>query len=171
MEGHQDERHQAEKRSASTDRGAGYFEGREQFAYVENQPLSRVQRPRSKCKCITPFTIEISPLITRQINEFVLKTCTLGDRNFYRNELTSYRILLKQEGVRPNIVHLYADFEHRNKLHLVLEHVNGGTLEDLYQSEPPSTTHIPAFWSRFLAVFTPLYQMHELKHLGDHLKA
>ena len=80
-------------------------------------------------------------------------------------------MLTQQEGAASNIVCLYGHFRYRNDRHLVLEHVDGGTLEALFQSSPPTLDQVPAFWASFLSIFTPLYKLHDLRFQGYQYQA
>lgn len=101
----------------------------------------------------------------------MLKICSLAQEIFYKNELETYQILMQEDEVRSNIVCLYGHFPYNDEKHLVLEYVNGGTLEALFQSTPPALDQTPAFWASFLSIFTPLYKLHDLRFHGDNLQA
>jgi serine/threonine protein kinase len=74
---------------------------------------------------------------------------------------------MKKEEILRNIVHMYGYFQHKEKLHLVLEHVEGGTLEELYAQRPPNATQMQEFWRNFAGLFYVLWRLHDLEIDGE----
>ncbi|KAH8726019.1 kinase-like domain-containing protein [Phaeosphaeriaceae sp. PMI808] len=117
------------------------------------------------------FKIELCPEyngLDEKTNNLVLKSCSRDNRRLYQNEVDSYQVLMRQPDVLPHIVTLHGHFEQHDTFNLVLEYVNGGTLETLFENgeRPQSPTEILIFWSSFVKLFNPLYRMHELYICG-----
>jgi serine/threonine protein kinase len=91
-----------------------------------------------------------------------------SDQRSHQNEVRSYQILMQHEDIRPNIVELHGHFQHGDNLNLILEYIDGGTLEKLYKSDPPSAAQMLDFWTNFSKLFIPVFRMHELKDKYRH---
>jgi serine/threonine protein kinase len=71
---------------------------------------------------------------------------------------------MRQEAIRPNILELHGHFQHGDDLNLVLEYIDGGTLEEFYRdTSPPSAAQMLEFWTNFSQLFNPVFRMHALK--------
>jgi serine/threonine protein kinase len=75
------------------------------------------------------------------------------------------------EDILPNIVAFYGDYRYQGTLNLVLEFVEGVTLETLYNEPQPEPTEMLSFWKSFADVFNPLSRIHAIKQGGRVLTA
>lgn len=78
---------------------------------------------------------------------------------------------MQQDGIRENIAKMYGDYEHKRYFYIVLEFIQGETLEKLYNGTPPDEAEWITFWKDFAAIFGPLSRIHGLTHDDKKLRA
>lgn len=87
------------------------------------------------------------------------------------NEIKCYQILMGQAAILDNLVTAYGSYSHMKREYLVLDYIDGGTLEELFVEAPPQPTQWLQFWKSLAGAFNPLKRIHSLEHNGQLLHA
>ncbi|KAH7063887.1 hypothetical protein BKA63DRAFT_428685 [Paraphoma chrysanthemicola] len=91
---------------------------------------------------------------------FVLKTSNLRYENLHKNEVRAYTILRHQDDISDNIVRFHGSWMQGDTCNILLEYVEGGTLEDLFLSNRPTAFDMLSFWTRLLDILKPVCRIH-----------
>ncbi|OAL05629.1 hypothetical protein IQ06DRAFT_332072 [Phaeosphaeriaceae sp. SRC1lsM3a] len=104
--------------------------------------------------------------LNSETNIFALKTS-----DDMTNEIKCYQILMGQAAILDNLVTAYGSYSHMKREYLVLDYIDGGTLEELFVEAPPQPTQWLQFWKSLAGAFNPLKRIHSLEHNGQLLHA
>lgn len=78
---------------------------------------------------------------------------------------------MRQEAILDNIVAAYGSYNYMQMDYLVLDYIDGGTLEDLFGKDPPQPAQWLQFWKSLAQAFNPLMRIHSLVDNGVALRA
>ncbi|KAH8707100.1 hypothetical protein GQ44DRAFT_691570 [Phaeosphaeriaceae sp. PMI808] len=91
----------------------------------------------------------------------VLKTCRASSVALYENEVRAYTMLRHHKDISVNIAQFYGSWRQGDVYHILLEYVEGGTLEDFFAKDPlASTWDMLGFWSKLLQILDPVCRIH-----------
>ncbi|KAF2115661.1 hypothetical protein BDV96DRAFT_645853 [Lophiotrema nucula] len=138
------------------------------FYNHEILPITKRERLRKGVNSST-YRIEVEHEyngLSSNTDTFVMKTCSATDEKQHVTEVAAYGLLLQQKDLADHIVQFYGSFIYRGQFNILLEHVDGGTLEHMYQylRPPESGEEILNFWTSFTKIIRPLMRIHALKH-------
>ncbi|PVI06060.1 hypothetical protein DM02DRAFT_34015 [Periconia macrospinosa] len=108
---------------------------------------------------LTPPESDNSPVTN---NTFVLKTFRRKDYDLYDNEVRAYKIIYSEDVFSHHTVKFYDSWIQNQEYSILMEYVEGGTLEEFFFSCPPPTDEedIILFWERFVDLLKPLSRIH-----------
>jgi serine/threonine protein kinase len=94
---------------------------------------------------------------------FVLKTCSSHAVQYHQREVHAYKAMGGQVDVMPNMVRFYGSWRQGNTYYMLLEYVNGGTLESFFQDTPSPTRQeeILMFWERLFDLVNLVARVHK----------
>lgn len=77
----------------------------------------------------------------------------------------AYKLLSRHNDIAKHIAHFHGSWKQGDWYNLLLEYVEGNTLEEMFKEEhPTSEDDMLKFWTNCVGIFNPLLRIH---YLGD----
>ncbi|KNG49609.1 mitosis inhibitor protein kinase swe1 [Stemphylium lycopersici] len=84
---------------------------------------------------------------------------------YHQNEVHAYKLLSRHNDIAKHIAHFHGSWKQGDWYNLLLEYVEGNTLEEMFKEEhPTSEDDMLKFWTNCVGIFNPLLRIH---YLGD----
>ncbi|KAH7393820.1 hypothetical protein DE146DRAFT_616618 [Phaeosphaeria sp. MPI-PUGE-AT-0046c] len=113
------------------------------------------------------YLTDASALNTQCAHTYVLKTYDSKHKALFDNEIGAYK-MLKHPDIAENIVHMYGSWSQNDMHSILLEFVEGGTMEDLFKGpHPTSSQEKLTFWRNLVRVLETLGRIHKHIHPDD----
>jgi serine/threonine protein kinase len=102
----------------------------------------------------------------RRTNTFVVKTCPANKVHLYHDEVNVYKAMSAENPVLDNMVRFYGSWRQGDTYNILLEYVDGGTLESfLERTHPPTALRdIVTLWEKFCALASLIALIHQHPH-------
>jgi serine/threonine protein kinase len=91
----------------------------------------------------------------------VLKTCEVQHGNLHGNDVRAYTILRDHKDISNNIARFYGSWRQGDTYNILLEYIEGGTLEELFTKDHGTTAwDMLSFWNKLFQVMDPVCRIH-----------
>jgi serine/threonine protein kinase len=115
---------------------------------------------RSFEACVLSRGAQNSP----RTNTFVLKTCSAKGTHDHESKVEAYKTVIQHTGDLSNMVRFYGSWRQGGRYNMLLEYVDGGSLEDFFRKNMPPTRgeDILKFWENILELSKAVMHIHRL---------
>jgi serine/threonine protein kinase len=104
-----------------------------------------------------------------QSQYFILKVCKTDKKHLHHQEVRAYTELSRHKDIANHIAHFYGSWRHNDTYNLLLEYVEGNTLENVFKEEnPTSGDDRLKFLTNLLRIMDPVLRIHCHGDTTDH---